>query len=227
MQLSHWCRPSLRRTSLNTCGRRRTWQTVQRPSRASATATPLRPWATRSKSVSASRDSFATTPPRAAVSLRAPARARALGVEHLLLARDLRLLGLQRRFGRLQLGGKRLRLLHVLEQLVFVRAHLVLGGGHLLLHRLVFLVGLDLHQLPLYLDSRPWTAASSFSISRRAAWPAAIRSLTASTAPVLFGDARFERLLRGGQFRDPPPGAVGRKIEFLKLDEMLEIRVHQ
>ena len=40
---------SLRRTLLNTCGRSRTWQIVQMPSRASATATPLRRWATASK----------------------------------------------------------------------------------------------------------------------------------------------------------------------------------
>ena len=36
----------------------------------------------------------------------------------------------------------------------------------------------------LYLLRRPWTAARSFSISRRAAWLAATRALTASTAAV-------------------------------------------
>ena len=40
--MSHCRIESLRRTVLNTCGRSRTWQIVQMPSRASATATPLR-----------------------------------------------------------------------------------------------------------------------------------------------------------------------------------------
>src|SRR5260221_4187348 len=56
-QLSHWIRLSPRRTSLNTCGRIRTWHTVQPPSRASATASPLRCFETCSKSLSASGDS--------------------------------------------------------------------------------------------------------------------------------------------------------------------------
>src|SRR5258708_4710956 len=41
-QLSHWTMASLRRISLNICGRRRTWQIVQMPSFASATAMPWR-----------------------------------------------------------------------------------------------------------------------------------------------------------------------------------------
>ena len=49
LQLSHWMICSLRRTVLKTCGRSRTWQIVQMPSRASATATPFRRRDTSSK----------------------------------------------------------------------------------------------------------------------------------------------------------------------------------
>src|SRR5439155_532166 len=65
-QLSHWMRRSLRRTSLKTCGRSRTWQTMQWPSRASATASPFRCRATCSKSCSAGRDSLAASASRPA-----------------------------------------------------------------------------------------------------------------------------------------------------------------
>ena len=146
------CSPSLRRTSLNICGRSRTWQTVHSPSRASATATPLRPCATRSNSISASRRQLRDDLGRArgqASSSRSSRRARrrAPCARAPTAACSL----LECRFGRLQLRGERFGLLHVLEELVFVRAHFVLGDRHLLLHRLVFLVGLDLHQLSLVL----------------------------------------------------------------------------
>src|SRR6185503_11799232 len=76
---------------------------------------------------------------------------RALGVEQLLFARDSGLLRLLGGFSRLQLDGKRLGVLHVFQERVFVRAHVVLGDRHLLLHRLVFLVGLHFHQLSFVL----------------------------------------------------------------------------
>src|SRR5215467_12416517 len=60
LQLSHCTICSFRRTVLNTCGRIRTWQIVQMPSRASATATPLRRLAT-SSSVQTRSALFART----------------------------------------------------------------------------------------------------------------------------------------------------------------------
>src|SRR5690349_15038456 len=63
-QLSHWTISSLRRTVLNTCGRRRTWQIVQMPSRASATAMPLRRRDTSSKVASTAGAIAATTDAR-------------------------------------------------------------------------------------------------------------------------------------------------------------------
>src|SRR5436190_90728 len=66
-QESH-CRMSwLRRTLLNTCGRMRTWQIVQMPSRASATATPLRRLETSSKIERTCGDSDWTTSARSLV----------------------------------------------------------------------------------------------------------------------------------------------------------------
>ena len=80
---------------------------------------------------------------------------------------------------------------------------------------------------PLYLDNRPWTAASSFSTSRRAAWLARDALLDARRRGRSLGDPRLERLLRGRQLRDAPPRPIGREIEVLKLDEVLEIWMHQ
>jgi len=54
-------------------------------------------------------------------------------------------------FYRALFGGERLLLLHAIEQPILVLPDHLLGSDDLVLHRLVFLVGLDLHQLALVL----------------------------------------------------------------------------
>ncbi len=78
LQLSHCTISSLRRTVLKTCGRSRTWQIVQMPSRASATATPLRLRDTASNVVSTCLSRLLTSAARsAAIRSSAPASRRA------------------------------------------------------------------------------------------------------------------------------------------------------
>src|SRR5262249_43331851 len=66
LQLSHCTISSFLRTVLNTCGRMRTWQIVQLPSRASATAMPLRRLATSSNAENTCGVSDRTTSDRSA-----------------------------------------------------------------------------------------------------------------------------------------------------------------
>ena len=106
-------------------------------------------------------------------------------------------------------------------------AHVLLGDGHLLLHRLVFLVRLDLHQLSfvlrqaaldrgeLFLDFAPGglTGGDALLDGRDAA--ARCSATRASSACCAAGSSAIRA-----------PRAIGGEVEVLKLDEMLEIRVH-
>ena len=60
---------------------------------------------------------------------------------------DLGLFRLERCLRGLQFGRQDFGFLHALEQPILVLADALLGDADLRLHRLVFLVGLDLHQL--------------------------------------------------------------------------------
>ena len=115
----------------------------------------------------------------------------------------------------------------MIEQPVFVRAHVVLGAAISFCIAWYSLLVLTSISCPLNFDSRLWTAASSFSTSRRAAWPAAMRSLTAATAAVFSATRVSSACWAARQFRDPAPRAIGGEVEVLELDEMLEIWMHQ
>ena len=120
-------------------------------------------------------------------------------------------------------SGERVGFLHPLEHARLVVADLLFGDAHLLLHRLVFLVGLHLHQLVLELAQPSLNAARSFSISRRAAWQAAMRALTASTTLRALGQPRVERRLQRRDVGDPPAVALGGEVEFLEVNQMLKV----
>ena len=99
---------SFRRTSLKTCGRRRTWHCVQPPARASESATPLRCFA--SCSNSAMRGPGDLSGEGSAVGgllLQLSLELAALGLDRLPLARDLRLLRFERGIRGLQLRRER------------------------------------------------------------------------------------------------------------------------
>ena len=136
---------SLARTCWNTGGRRRTWHSEQRPSRvAHDIATPLRTRATCSKSAISRGSRSLTSDARASVACVNDAlNRRELLRELLLLGVDLLLPRRQRRLGALGVGGDRVGLEHALEHLLFDSAEIGLRGGDLVLHRLVFAVGLD------------------------------------------------------------------------------------
>ena len=138
------------RTSLNTCGRSRTWQMVHRPSRASATATPFRPLAVVSKILSTPRSISATSFWRSAlvlsmtacrldISVSRAVRSAAISFSAALSSASLFLTP------RVELVGFQ----HDLEDAIFARADVVLRGLDLVEHRGVFAVGLHLEQLIL------------------------------------------------------------------------------
>ena len=150
-----------------------------------------------------------------------------LGGERLPLVCDVRLFGLERRVGGLELGRQRFGVFHLIEHAIFVAANLGLGGGHLFLHRLVFLVRLDLHQLPFELGQAPLDGGELL--------------LDVPPAPLTDRDplldglhrgralrvARVEGLLREGNLLDSVPDPVEAGVEFLEMDKQLEFRRHQ
>ena len=100
---------------------------------------------------------------------------------------------------------------------------LLLGDAHLLLHRLVFLVGLHLHELILVLAQSPLD-------DREILFDVPPRRLTGRDARLhavdgrgSFGQPRVERRLQGGNVGDPPALPFGGGVEFLEVNEVLEV----
>ena len=138
------------RTSLKTCGRRRTWQIVHNPSFASATATPFRPLAV----VSKMREDVAIDIGHELLALGGRPvdlglQARHLGIEHGALGGNLFLGRLQLGLALLDAGVQLVGLHHDLENAILARADVVLRGLDLVEHRGVLAVGLHLEQLVL------------------------------------------------------------------------------
>ena len=172
----------MRRIVLKTWGRRRTWQMVQTPSRASATAMPLRLRATCSNIESTS---CRAPPTSAARSTRDAIDRRlqlgVLGGHRLALGVGRLLLGGEVGFRLLQRRGQLVGLEHPLEHLVFESLDLALRVGDLLLDGGILDVGLHRHRRSRNFDSRPCWTATSFSIARRAFWFSASCSFATAT----------------------------------------------
>ena len=147
----------------------------------------------------------------------------AFGVERLPLARDLGLLGFQRGFRGFELRRECVGFLHALEHVRLVVADLVLGDAHLLLHRLVFLVGLHLHQLVLVL-AQPALDDGEILFDlppRRLTGRDARLDGVDGRGPL--GQPRVERRLQGGNVGDSPALPFSSGVELLEVDQVFEV----
>ena len=118
--------------------------------------------------------------------------------------------------------GQRVGFLHPLEHARLVVADLVLGDAHLLLHRLVFLVGLHLHQLVLVLAQPPLDG-------REILFDLPPRRLTGRDARLdgvdrrgALGQPRVERRLQHGDVGDSPTLPFGGGVELLEVNQVFE-----
>ena len=133
---------------MKTCGRRRTWQTVQMPSRAWATPTPLRRRDTSSNTASACGLRPRTTSARSAVIRSSDDFRPASSGDHLAaVGLDRFLFGREPGFGAFDERREVVGLDHQFENLVFERLDLALRKPDFLLDGVVFLIGLDGHGL--------------------------------------------------------------------------------
>ena len=213
----------MRRTVLKTCGRSRTWQIVQMPSRASATATPLRrlrdqledarapagrapPTSAARSAAMRSSDALQLGVLRRASASRSASTAfcSAASAASAVLTRGRQVVGLD----------------HPLEHLVFERLDLGLRERDLVLDRVVFLVGLHRHRLlaelrqaalvhrDVLLDRRAARSGSRRAVPwrRRPRWRAVV-------------EPRVERLLALGLVGEPPLARRARRVELLERDE--------
>ena len=212
---------------MNICGRIRTWQTVQPPSRASATARPLRCFDTCSNSFSAvGRQLLRGGDPRGRGLVRGLLQRRGFRVERLALDGDRRLLRLELRFRGLQLARQVLGLFHALEDAVLEGSDRLLGGRDLVLHGLVFLVGLELGELSLVFGQAGLDGGDfGFDLL-----PLGL----ALGEPLLDGlgrggclpEPRREGVLHRRDLRDAAARGLYLGVELLKPDQMLDIRIH-
>ena len=102
-------------------------------------------------------------------------------------------------------------------------ADLVLGDAHLLLHRLVFLVGLHLHQLVLVL-------AQPALDDREILFDLPPRRLTGRDARLdgvdrrgALGQSRVERRLQGGNVGHPPALPFSGGVELLEVNQVFKV----
>ncbi len=201
---------------------------MHNPSLASDIASPLRCFDTRSKSASTPGDTAAeTSRALGARLLELLLGGHAVGLHLLEATLQFRLARLERRFCRLQLRRKELRFFHPLEQPVLLAPHQRLGGGDLGLHRVVFLVGLDLHQLVFVLaEARLHRGQILFGVA-----PGGLRGgdafFDASDRCRQIRQPRLERGLCGRKVRHPPAQSLGGRIELLESDEKFEVRKHR
>ena len=153
---------------MNTAGRSRTWQTVQRSPSARATAVP-RTLAMRSNVSIAPLLSIAATSLRARRGAFGDRRLVRLGfaLDRGALGGDFRLRRLQRRFGLLDGGVDLVGLHHVDEDALFVLPDFVADRFDLVLHGVELSLVLTAINWSLYLSWRCCAAIRSLSMERR------------------------------------------------------------
>ncbi len=226
-QLSHWKMISLRRSSFTVCGLSRIWQAEQRPPRTGATADVLRYFSTRSKSARTGGLISAASAARSAASVPMAAAASTSWVAS--AARSASIAACSRAkacSACFDLLRHLVELDHLLEQPVFVLPDLVLGGLDLLLHRLVFAVRLDLHELVPELRE-PGLLHGEFLLDLA---PGGLVGGQAR-ALVLEGlagglEGRRQLLLAGGLVGDGPARPLGGVLDLLEVNDPFEIRMH-
>jgi hypothetical protein len=123
-------------------------------------------------------------------------------------ARQRRLVRFQRRFCRLQSGVAIIEVHHVDEDLLLDPADLGLGGADLMLHRVIFVVGLDRHQL-LFVFAEPLLGRDQILVER-------------PPMRLIVGDGLFR--LRHLVARRRQPGVEGGNLDRRFRDVRLRLR---
>src|SRR5260221_8856439 len=184
-QLSHWIRLSPRRTSLNICGRIRTWHTVQPPSRASATASPLRCFETCSKSLSASGESSFAAAVRAEDFSSAVRCSEVASASRFFRSAAIAACWVLSSVSAAFSSAERVSASSMRSRTRSSRDRIACSAVAISCSIVVYsLLVLSSSSCPLYLERRVWMVATSVSMAFRSVWLAARRCLAAATAAV-------------------------------------------